>query len=358
MPSQPSDEHEEGPAIPPEMARALAGFLDYMKAVRSASPYTLANYGREVAEFLRFAVARGVRGWEQFNHSHMRSYLAWLTASNYARGSIARRVAEVHSFGNYLQSEGWVRTNPFLALHAPKTGRRLPDVLSAPEVLSLLAQPDETTPQGRRDRAILEVLYAGGLRVGELVRLNVSDFDHHRRELRVLGKGNKERIALLGEPAVRALNDYLSLARPQLATGRRANGEALFVNRRGGRLTSRFVAMLLHDYTLRAGIDKRITPHVLRHTFATHLLDGGADLRVVQELLGHSLLSTTQIYTHVSRGRVRSVYLKAHPRAQRTLEYCRRMSAARLTRPGRPTAACRFDSPMQTNDTDYNEEAS
>ncbi len=309
-----SESSQPGP-LAPEMAEQLEGFLRYLDAERNASPYTLANYGREVREFLSFLTRQGVRSWDEVERDTLRSYLAWLGAQGYARASVARRVAEVRSFGRYLQREGWAARHPFLGLHAPKIGRHLPDVLSVPETVALLSQPDVRTPRGLRDRTILEVLYAGGVRVSELVGLDLASLSPQLREVRVLGKGDKERLVLLGEPAQRWLAAYLAEGRPRLVSPRRP-GQALFVNRRGGRLTARSVQLLLHHYATVAGLDKRITPHVLRHTFATHLLDGGADLRVVQELLGHAQLSTTQVYTHVSRSQVRSVYLRAHPRAQ------------------------------------------
>ncbi len=315
MPQQKSDGRRQPAPLAPEMAEQLEGFLRYLDAERNASPHTLANYGREVREFLGFLSRQGIRGWHEVQRETLRSYLAWLGAQGYARTSVARRVAEVRSFGLYLQREGWVDRHPFLGLHAPKAGRRLPDVLSVPETVALLSQPDVHTPRGLRDRTILEVLYAGGLRVSELVGLDLASVDARRREVRVLGKGDKERVTLLGEPAQRWLIAYLLQARPCLANSRRPN-PALFINRRGQRLTARSVQLMLQHYTAMAGLDKRITPHILRHTFATHLLDGGADLRVVQELLGHAQLSTTQVYTHVSRSRVRAVYLRAHPRAQ------------------------------------------
>ncbi|HOG47222.1 MAG TPA: tyrosine recombinase [Anaerolineae bacterium] len=297
------------------MAERLAGFLRYLDAERSASPCTLANYGREVAEFLGFLTRQGVSACDEVERDTLRSYLAWLASEGYARGSVARRVAEVRSFGRYLQREGWAPANPYAALRAPKTGRRLPDALSVQETVALLSQPDVRTAQGLRDRTILEVLYAGGLRVSELVGLDLTSVDVQRGEALVLGKGNKERLTLLGEPARQWLRAYVAEGRPHLANSREPVA-ALFVNRYGGRLTVRSVQLMLRECTIRAGLDKRITPHVLRHTFATHLLDGGADLRVVQELLGHAQLSTTQVYTHVSRSRLRAVYLHAHPRAQ------------------------------------------
>lgn len=313
MPPRESKEPELPDRLPVEMAGELAGFLRYLDAERSASPYTLRNYGREVSEFLHFLVREGVQRCDDVKRETLRSYLAWLGGRGYARGSIARRVAEVRSFGAYLQREGWTDTQPFGALHAPKSGRRLPEVLSVREMVALLGQPDVHTPLGVRDRAILEVLYAGGLRVSELVGLDMMHFDPRRKELRVWGKGDKERIALLGDPAQRWLQAYIAQGRPALLRKRRS--EAVFLNRLGARLTARSVQSLLRKYTIEAGLRKRVTPHVLRHTFATHLLDGGGDLRVVQELLGHALLSTTQVYTHVSRSRLRSVYLQAHPRA-------------------------------------------
>ncbi len=301
--------------LPPPLAECLTGFLRYLEAERSASDYTLANYGREVGEFLRFLVQEGVSAWEDVDRSVLRRYITWLAAQHYARGSIARRVAEVRSFGAYLQREGWAAFHPFLALRAPKGGRRLPDILSVQEMVALLSQPDTATPQGLRDRAILEVLYAGGLRVSELVHLDMDHYDAQRGEMRIWGKGNKERIGLLGRHAQEWLRRYVLEGRPHLL-GKQRDAGALFVNRFGTRLTARSVQSILHQCTVKAGLNKRVTPHVLRHTFATHLLDGGADLRVVQELLGHSQLSTTQVYTHVSRSRVRGVYLRAHPLAR------------------------------------------
>lgn len=301
-------------ALPAEMELELAGFLRYLDAERTASPHTLANYGREVREFLRFLAREGIQRCEQVDREVLRSYLGWLFDAGYVRGSVCRRVAEVRSFGAYLQREGWTKGHPFQALQAPRSTRRLPDMLSVAETVAIIGQPDVRTPRGLRDRAILEILYAGGLRVSEVVGLDLQHLDAQRGEVRVFGKGSKERIALLGLPARKWLAAYVREGRPALLG--QARSAALFLNRRGGRLTVRSVQTMLRENTIKAGLSKRVTPHVLRHTFATHLLDGGADLRVVQELLGHSQLSTTQVYTHVSRSHVRSVYLRAHPRAR------------------------------------------
>jgi integrase/recombinase XerC len=208
-----------------------------------------------------------------------------------------------------------LETNPIKAISSPKIPKRLPDYLELQEIEALLTAPDPVDPQGQRDRAILEVLYASGVRVSELVSLNLGNVDLRQGELRVWGKGAKERLALLGEPACRALKHYLQDGRLKLIKENKAP-HALFLNRLGGRLSTRSVSSILDKYARLAGLGRRVTPHIMRHTFATHLLDGGADLRTVQELLGHADLSTTQIYTHVSQTRAREVYRKAHPRAK------------------------------------------
>ena len=207
-----------------------------------------------------------------------------------------------------------ISTSPVATTSSPKLDRRLPSFLTKEEAVQLLQAADLTTPQGQRDRALLELLYAAGLRVSELVRLNVEHVSLESYEIRVWGKGSKERVVLMGKPAAKALEVYISQGRPELLSKKRSS--ALFLNRYGERLTERRVQRILGEYARLAGIDKRVHPHMLRHTFATHLLDGGADLRVVQELLGHANLSSTQIYTHVTKSQARKVYLAAHPMAQ------------------------------------------
>ncbi len=286
-------------------------------AEKNASPHTIDNYRREIRECLTFLQAQGVQDWPQVDRLMLRRYLAWLNSRGYVKASVARRLSELRSFGRFLLREKIVPVNPFLAVASPKVPKYLPAPLSVPETVTLLSAPDTTAPQGLRDRAILEVLYGGGLRVSELAGLNLTNVDWQRSELLVWGKGAKERVALLGKPALIALRAYVDHGRPQLLadSAQRATSEALFLNRFGGRLTTRSVMTILHKYSRIAGLEKRVTPHTLRHTFATHLLDGGADLRSVQELLGHALLSTTQIYTHVSQARAREVYLRSHPLA-------------------------------------------
>jgi tyrosine recombinase XerC len=288
--------------------------MTYLIAEKNASPYTIANYRREIAQCLEFLEQEGIESWSEVDRLVLRRYLAWLNSQGYVKASVARRLSELRSFGRFLQREDIVHANPFRAVVSPKLPKRLPRAISVADTVALLGAPDITTPQGIRDRAILEVLYSGGLRVSELTGLNLSGFDPRRKELLVWGKGAKERIALLGQPAASALQAYIEGGRPQLV--RNTATDALFLNRSGGRLTTRSVMSLLKKYSRLAGLEKRVTPHTLRHTFATHLLDGGADLRSVQELLGHALLATTQVYTHISQNRAREVYLRSHPLAK------------------------------------------
>lgn len=290
----------------------LKRFLRHLQA-NNASPYTIKNYGTDIGQFLDYCRERGVHTLQQVERALLRNYLAELDQAGYVAASIARRVAELRSFGDFLVREGILEHNPFRTVSAPRVPQRLPKYLTVAEVEALLAVPDTSTPLGLRDRAIIEVLYAAGLRVSELVGLNLGDVDLAQAQVRVLGKGGKERIGLLGQPAVRALRAYLEAGRPALL-GRRPT-HALWLNHRGGRLSARGVALMLGQAGERAGIRTPVFPHILRHTFATHLLDGGADLRVVQELLGHADLATTQVYTHVSQSHARAVYLRAHPRA-------------------------------------------
>ncbi len=300
------------------MLAQLDRFLIYLVAEKNASPYTVANYGREIRQCLAFLQEQGVTGWSDIDRHMLRRYLSWLNAKGYAKASVARRLSELRSFGRFLVSAKIIEVNLFRAVSSPKLPKRLPVTLSVAETVALLGAPDGRTPQGLRDGAMLDLLYSAGLRVSELVGLNVSSVDWRRNELLVWGKGAKERIALFGDPASTSLRAYVELGRPQLLSDR--SRDALFLNRFGGRLTTRSIMNILKKYRQMVGQEKRVTPHTLRHSFATHLLDGGADLRYVQELLGHARLATTQIYTHISQGRAREVYLRSHPLAQRPVE--------------------------------------
>jgi len=292
----------------------LDKFLAYLQGNRGASPYTVKNYANDIGQFLRYCKDQDLRSFSGVDRAFLRRYLAELDAAGYAKASIARRVAELHSFGDFLVRENILERNLFRMIGAPRIPSRLPEYLTTSEIEALLAVPDTSKPLGLRNLAILEVLYGAGLRVSELVSLDIGDIDLGQGQLRVLGKGGKERIGLLGQPAVHAISQYLNEGRPKLLKSKPT--KALWINRMGGRLSMRGVTLMLSQAGKKAGVGIPVHPHLLRHSFATHLLDGGADLRVVQELLGHADLATTQIYTHVSQRHARDVYLRAHPRAR------------------------------------------
>ena len=246
--------------------------------------------------------------------AELREFVAYLHACDYARSTIARRLACLRSFFKYCQRVGLTTGNPAKALRTPRAGRKLPHFLTAEQAATLLETPSAETPDGKRDRAILETLYSAGLRVAELAGLNLDDRDRDADVLRVRGKGKKERIAPVGRYAAAALDAWLAVRTP--GPGATADDRAaVFLNRFGRRLSTRSVARMLDKHIGTAGLDGRTSPHTLRHSFATHLLDGGADLRSVQELLGHKNLTTTQIYTHVSTRRLKETYGAAHPHA-------------------------------------------
>jgi integrase/recombinase XerC len=278
------------------------------------SAYTVRNYTADLVDFFDFLRERSIGSLKDVDRLILRDYLAHLMKEGLVKASIARKLSAIRSFYRYLMQVGLVDTSPVATTSSPKLDKRLPSFLTIEEVRRLLETPDLSTPQGQRDRALLELLYASGIRVSELVQLNLEQINLDTREIRVWGKGAKERVVLMGKPATEALAAYISEGRLKLLGERR--NSTLFVNRYGGRLPERRVQRILEKYTILARIDKRVHPHMLRHTFATHLLDGGADLRVVQELLGHADLSSTQIYTHVTKSRAKKVYLSAHPMAQ------------------------------------------
>ena len=296
------------------MEAALRAFRLYLETERHASPYTLRNYSHDLEELRRFLGQKGVASWEGVGREVLRDYLASLLERGIARSSISRKFSALRSFYKYLVREKRVAADPTRTTSVPKKEARLPSFLTREEMLSLLEAPDLSTPAGLRDRALLELLYASGLRVSEIVGLDVADVDLAGKEARVWGKRSKERLVVMGRPAARALREYLEKARPALL--REGRSPALFLNVDGERLTVRSVQKMVKEYALKAGLEKDIHPHLLRHTFATHLLDGGADLRTVQELLGHESLASTQVYTHISQSQARRVYTRAHPRAK------------------------------------------
>jgi integrase/recombinase XerC len=287
-------------------------YLAYLEAEKNASPYTVRNYTRDLMGFFSFVTGQRIDSLKDVNKLTLRAYLAYLVDQKFAKSSIARKLSAVRSFYRYLMREELVKASPAATTVSPRLDRRLPVFLTVDEAKKLVESPDLSRPQGQRDRALLELLYASGLRVSELVNIDLEQVDLATNEIRVWGKGSKERVVLIGVPAAHALTDYIGNGRRELLAGKKNN--ALFVNRYGQRILARRVQKLLVKYS--RSINKSVHPHVLRHTFATHLLDGGADLKVVQELLGHADLSTTQIYTHVTRSQARRIYLGAHPMAQ------------------------------------------
>jgi len=292
----------------------LHNYVNYLSVERHASPYTVRNYTHDLRHFLEFLNKEKVATFEEVDRLLLRRYIATLLEQGFEKASIAAKLSAMRSFYRYLMRENIVSSNSLLTVSSPKLERHLPSFLSNDEVEMLLEVPDTSTPLRQRDKAVLELLYAAGLRVSEIVGLDLGNINLEAREIRVWGKRSKERMVLMGKPAAAALDLYLRDGRKQLLGNYRT--QAVFVNRYGRRLSQRSVQTVIKRYALQAGLDKRVHPHMLRHSFATHLLDGGADLRVVQELLGHANLSSTQVYTHVTQRQARKVYLKAHPRAQ------------------------------------------
>lgn len=298
------------------MEAFLERFAVHLEVERNLSSYTVRNYSMDVLGFLEFLRREGVASLEGVLPSHIRQYLGELLSSGIVRASVARKLSALRSFFRFLNNEGLIHSDPLSKVSGPKREKRLPEFLTASEIRTLIESPDTSTPYGMRDRALLELLYASGLRVSEIVSLDVKQVDISVRQIRVRGKGSKERMVLMGEPAARALEAYLKFGRPKLLGKRKT--EALFLNRYGRRIAERRVQYLLKAYAKQIGLGDRLHPHMVRHTFATHMLDGGADLRVVQELLGHASLSSTQVYTHVTKGQMRRRYLEAHPRSRRS----------------------------------------
>ena len=306
------------------MEAGLERFLIYLQTERGASPYTLRNYNGEITEFIAFAAERGVYEWDDVDVALIRAWMASLHRAGYHPASTARRLYELRSCFRYLVREEMVAENPAALVSPPKQPRTLPDYLTLAQVVDLLSAPDVSTPLGMRDAAILETLYSAGLRRSELMGLRLRDVDLTTKQLRVWGKGRKERIALIGEPARLALERYIQQGREALLARNPAAAEhppeALFLNYRGEPLSSmRAISAILNKYVKQAGLPQRVTPHTLRHSFATHLLEGGADLRTVQELLGHASLQTTTIYTQVTLRHLRKVVGEAHPHADEEL---------------------------------------
>ena len=279
-----------------EAERLLDRYLSELRARKNLSSYTLRNYAADLRPFFDFLDEREESA-RSVDRPLVRAYLSALAASGLASSSVARKVSTLRSFYRYLRTEEVLQTDPMLGVRGPRRERRLPSFLTQEQIETLIASADADTPQGLRDRAILELLYASGVRVSEVVRLDVASVDLREQTARVWGKGARERLVVMGRPAVSALAEYLADGRPRLA---QRPETALFLNRDGGRLSPRAVQLMVRKRAIAAGIERSVYPHLLRHTFATHLLEGGAELRVVQTLLSHASVNTTQIYMHVT----------------------------------------------------------
>jgi len=290
------------------MHQLIIEFLDHCSVERGLSEHTRMAYHNDLRQAVQYLEAHGVSSWQEVNRLSLTAFVRDLRERDLAPSSIARKVASLKSFFQFLVRDGLLERDPSAELERPKTARYLPRVLNQAEITRLVEQPVDL-----RDRAILELLYAGGFRVSELTRVNVLDLDLEAGTVRCLGKGGKERIVPIGRAAVRAIEGYLSDLRPRLRP--RQAERALFLNYAGRRLTRQGIWKVVKEAARDAGIQKDITPHTLRHTFATHLIENGADLRAVQEMLGHADISTTQLYTHLSKRRIKDVYRAAHRRA-------------------------------------------
>ena len=297
----------------PEQSFYLEGFRDYLALEAGHSPTTIESYQRDLRRLLRYAELRGIGGPDTVTRVFLRDFIFTLKDMGLEPATIRRQVSAIHTYFRFLLAEGIVPDDPSDRLETPRRWRTLPDVLSLKEMEAMLASPSVDEPLGWRDRALLELGYGGGLRVSELCGLLVSDLIMTDGLVRVIGKGSKERLVPIGRQVIGAVSVYLNTTRATLDQGRTAG--RLILNARGMPLSRVGAWGIVKEHAQRAGITKRVTPHTLRHTFATHLLEGGADLRAVQEMLGHADLSTTQIYTHVDREYLRSVHRKFHPRA-------------------------------------------
>ncbi|MEA1939531.1 MAG: tyrosine recombinase XerC, partial [Candidatus Caldatribacteriota bacterium] len=300
------------------MKKYIDDFKYYLKNEKNYSDNTVKSYKDDLVQFsnyLKIIFSDKNVKIKHINHSILRKYIVYLKENKYSKRSTARKISVVRSFFKFLLKERIIDINPTLNLVIPKIDKKLPYFLYIQEVNKLIEAPIKNKPQGIRDKVILEILYGTGMRVSELVNLNVGDIDLYEKIVKVFGKGSKERILPLGNPSLKKIQNYLAIRNTFLKKTNYVlrNNKALLLNRFGGRLTARSIRRIIDKYMKISGLNKKISPHVLRHSFATHLLGGGADLRSVQELLGHESLSTTQIYTHITKERLKKIYQKSHP---------------------------------------------
>ncbi|MBB6283326.1 MULTISPECIES: site-specific tyrosine recombinase XerD [Geobacillus] len=298
------------------MEHELKDFLHYLTVERNLAHNTIISYERDLKKYVRYLRhVEQLEAWGEVGRLHILHFLKFLSEQGQSARTIARHLASIRSFHQFLLREKMAAQDPTVHIETPQFERTLPKVLSVEEIEALMAAPQTNTPFGLRDKAMLELLYATGMRVSELVQLNLGDVHLTMGFVRCYGKGRKERIVPIGRMAIEALTRYLEHGRPQLVNPHKRATEALFLNHYGQRLTRQGFWKILKRLAKEAGIEKEMTPHTLRHSFATHLLENGADLRAVQELLGHADISTTQMYTHVTKTRLKDVYKQYHPRA-------------------------------------------
>ena len=295
------------------MQELVDSFLSYLSVERSLSKNTIISYRRDLGKYIKYLEGSRINSLSVTSRNNITDFMFSLKDKGLSAGSIARNLVAIKVFYRFLVRERILKFDPSGLLDSPKLWKRIPDVLSLSEVMALLGAPDLSQPQGIRDRAIFELLYATGLRVSEAVNLKVQDLNLDAGFLRCIGKGSKERIVPLGKQAISALQSYLEKVRPQLLKNLSANS-TLFLSRLGKQLSRQSFWKLIKHYARRSGIKKDIRPHTLRHSFATHLLEGGADLRSVQEMLGHADISTTQVYTHIDKNRLKLIHKTYHPR--------------------------------------------
>jgi integrase/recombinase XerC len=297
------------------MNKLLEQFINYIEIEKHYSFYTVKNYERDLDSFYAFLKKENISNIKDIDFKVVRLYLSVMYEKKYSKKTISRNISSLRSFFKYLVKHEYVKTNPMLLISNPKQDHKLPNFLYYNDLTKILEIPDISTPLGHRDALIIELFYSTGIRVSEIINIKINDIDHSKRRIKILGKGNKERYALYGSVCSDLLNSYLNEKRI-IILGDKHN-DYLFVNHLGNKLTSRGVEYILSKIIKKSDLKTKISPHTLRHTFATHMLNEGADLKSVQELLGHENLKTTQIYTHISNERLREVYLHSHPRAKK-----------------------------------------
>ena len=294
------------------MRRQLNDFIKYISVQKNYSKHTISNYEKKIDLFIKYLTNNNITDFHIINYSIIRDYINYLYGLNYSSSSICNHISALRSFFKYLVRQKIIDINPMTLVSNPKKEQKLPKFLHYTEIESLLKVADDNSVIGIRDSLILELLYSTGIRVGELINIKLCDINMNDKQIKIIGKGQKERIVLFGDICLVKLKKYLQDGRPYLL---KKNNNYLFLNKHGNQLNDRQIRSIINELVTKTSIKMHISPHTLRHTFATHLLNSGADLRSVQELLGHESLSTTTIYTHITNDRLRSVYLNTHPRA-------------------------------------------